>query len=388
MTTQTAWLTLVGCLPSGRLAPTAPPDALSASAVFGAPRLLEATGVTPPRARPFGTPLSASVDAIVARAGEPTTVLASGDPLHHGIGATLLRALPTDAIEVHPAPSAFSLAAAALCWPLETVRCASLHNALPGDVRALLSPGQKILLLTRDGAAPAAIAAAITAAGFGDSAVTILGNLGSAAATRHDALARTLTGPAPALNVMAVTCIGPPPLTVDDLTHDGCVTRDEVRALTLAALGTGGHLWDVGAGSGSIAIAHVAHGGTATLFERDGARVAAIFKNLAARHTPARVLEGEAADRLAEAAPPDAIFHGGALASDALFDALWAALLPGGRFVANAVTLPGEAALMARFGAHGGSLTRIALSHAAPVGRLTAMKPAMTVLQWRAEKGA
>jgi len=157
-----------------------------------------------------------------------------------------------------------------------------------------------------------------------------------------------------------------------------------VRRLTVDALGGGrGHLWDIGAGSGAVAIDWCRAGGTATLFEQSASRIAAIHQNLDTAGVTAAVLEGDAAARLDLAEAPDAIFLGGAVSRAPLFEALWQRLRPGGILVSNTVTVEGEAATLTRFAAHGGTLTRIALSHARPIGRLTALEPAMPVLQWR-----
>ncbi|MBJ3777315.1 bifunctional cobalt-precorrin-7 (C(5))-methyltransferase/cobalt-precorrin-6B (C(15))-methyltransferase [Acuticoccus mangrovi] len=379
------WLTVIGCLPDGTLAPRAPRGALE-GAVFGAPRLLEAVGVPAAARHPWPRPFSEGIAAILARRGTPTTVLASGDPLHYGVATTLLAHVPIEEMSVYPAPSAFALAAARHGWAQESVTTLSLHAAPETDILTHAAPGRRLLALTRDGGAPARIAAILTGAGYGDSPVHILQNLGSPEAAVEATIARSVAGEFAALNVVSVECRRPGPVGVDDLVHDGCVTRDEIRALTLAALGAPGHLWDVGAGSGAVAIDWCRTGGTATLFERVPSRIAAIRENLAATCTRATLLAGEAADRLAEAAPPDAVFLGGGVADDVLFAALWQRLPPGGVIVSNAVTLSGEAATLARYALHGGRLTRIALSHAEPVGRLVAMKPAMPVLQWRGVK--
>lgn len=383
---MTAWLTIVGALPDGALAPTAPPEALAAEAVFGAARLLAAAGVPEPARRPWPRPFAGGIAALLARRGSPTTVLASGDPLHFGVAATLLRHVAPEEMTVHPAPSAFSLAAAAMRWPLEDVACVSLHAEAPERILDHAAPGRRLLALTRDGAAPAAIAAVLAGAGFGTSRVAVLETLGTPRARVRHATAATLSGEAAPLNVLAVECRHDGPLRVDDLDHDGCVTRDEVRLLTLAALSPPGHLWDVGAGSGAVAIDFARAGGTATLFERHAGRAAAIRRNLAATATRARLLEGAALDRLGEAPDPTRVFLGGAVADEALFEAVWARLGPGGVLVSNAVTVEGEAATLSRHAALGGRLTRIALSFGEPVGRMTALKPAMPVLQWRVVK--
>ncbi|MEM8551068.1 MAG: precorrin-6y C5,15-methyltransferase (decarboxylating) subunit CbiE [Pseudomonadota bacterium] len=167
------WLNIVGCLPGGRLAPTAPDGVLDAPAVFGAARMLEAAGVQDAHRKPWPSPLSAGIDAIVDRRGEPTTVLASGDPLYHGVATTLLRALPAREVAVFPAPSALSLAAAALRWPLEKVRCISLHTAPEASIVGHAAPGRRLLALTRNGESPAKIASALSECGYGDSAITV-----------------------------------------------------------------------------------------------------------------------------------------------------------------------------------------------------------------------
>jgi precorrin-6Y C5,15-methyltransferase (decarboxylating) len=382
----THWLTVVGALPSGALAPTAPPEALACGAVFGAGRLLDAARVPEAARRPWPRPFADGVAAVMARRGTPTTVLASGDPLHFGVAATFLRHLPAGEVAVHPAPSAFSLAAAQMRWPLEDVACVSLHAAPPEAILDHAAPGRRLLVLTRDGEAPAAIAAALAAAGFGESPVTVLETLGTPRASARRATAATIAGATASLNVLAVECRHAGPLAVDDLDHDGCVTRDEVRLLTVAALSPPGQLWDVGAGSGAVAIDFARAGGTATLFERHPGRAAAIRRNIAATGARARLLEGEAAERIADAPEPSRVFLGGAVADDALFQAVWARLPPGGVLVSNAVTVEGEAATLARHAAHGGRLTRIALSFGEAVGTMTAMKPAMPVLQWRVER--
>lgn len=381
------WLTVVGCLPDGRLAPTAPAGALEAEAVFGSARLLEAAAVLPERRHPWPRPFAAGIAALLARRGRPTTVLATGDPLHHGVGTTLIAHLSPQEIAIHPAPSAFALAAAEMRWPIEDATLLSLHSRPPEAIKGHLAPGRRLLVLTRDGDAPVAIAAAATAAGYGESAITVLENLASPQAARHEAPAAALSGAFAPLNTLAIACRRAAPVRAADLVHDGCITRDEIRRLTVDALGGGsGHLWDIGAGSGAVAIDWCRAGGRASLFERVPARLDAIAQNLAATQTEAAVFPGEASENLALAAPPDAVFIGGAVSDEALFASLWQQLRPGGILVANAVTVEGEAATLSRFSALGGTLTRIALSHSRPIGGLTALAPAMPVLQWRIEK--
>jgi precorrin-6Y C5,15-methyltransferase (decarboxylating) len=325
-------------------------------------------------------------------------VLASGDPFVHGVGALLARAVPAGEMRVMPAPSAFSLAAARLGWSLPEVTTLALH-ARPLDLlRPHLFSGARILALTADGTAPAAIATLLAGAGFGESRVTVLEALGgpreripSARAARFD-LAEI-----DPLNVVAIEVVAgadariiprTPGLPDSAFAHDGQITKREIRALTLSALAPvpGELLWDIGAGSGSVAIEWMlAHPSLrAIAIEANGERAARIAINARNLGVPdLQVIHGSAPASLAGLAPPDAIFIGGGASDAGVLDAAIAALRPGGRLVVNAVTLETEAVLLARYAAIGGELTRIAIQRAEPLGAMTGFRPAMPVTQWR-----
>ena len=93
-----------------------------------------------------------------------------------------------------------------------------------------------------------------------------------------------------------------------------------------------------------------------------------------------------APDGFVELGAPDALFLGGDVANENLFDACWRALKPGGVLVANGVTLEAEAALIARHAEFGGDLARIAVSHLDTVGPYRAFRPRMAVTQWSVRK--
>jgi precorrin-6Y C5,15-methyltransferase (decarboxylating) len=143
-------------------------------------------------------------------------------------------------------------------------------------------------------------------------------------------------------------------------------------------------LWDIGAGSGSISIewllSHPAN--AAIALEADPARAARARTNAAALGADRlRVIEGRAPDCLPEGPTPDAVFIGGGL-SQALLEALWVRLPRGTRLVANAVTLESEAVLAQWHGARGGTLLRIELADAAPIGNRHGWKSRYPVVQW------
>lgn len=396
-----AWLTVIGVgLASRRpLSDVAESAIVRSDYIAGANRLLSQLDIDEARQRPWPTPFNDGVDRIVARRGEPTVVLASGDPMHFGIGATLAQSVPPAEMLVLPAPSAFSLAAARMGWPLQDVTCRSAHGRDAANLLAALYPGARLLLLTSDGETPAAVNKLLVEAGFAESRVTVLENLGGTDEGRHD-----MTAAAPAksyapLNIMAIECVGSgsgqmphtPGLPDDAFEHDGQLTKRDVRTLTIMALAPlpGQHLWDVGAGSGSIAIEWMRHvpGTTAAAYEYDERRIAMIESNRRRLGTPGlAIVPGKVPDSLTNQRAPDAVFHGGAVSSDAVFAVCWTSLKHGGRFVSNAVTLEGEAALVRRQRRFGGDLVRLGFSHVEPVGEFRGMRPAMSVMQWRVRK--
>lgn len=339
--------------------------------------------------------------AVLALAGQKVCVLASGDPFFFGVGATLARHVAPDAFRTFPAPSAFSLAAARLGWGLQGVACVSLHGRPLDLIRPHLHPGTRILALTSDGDGPAQLAALLRETGFGESRLTVLEALGGAQETIRSTHAGTYDlGTVDVLNVVALDIVAardarvlPFGFGLDDalFEHDGQITKREVRAVTLAALSPrhGECLWDIGAGSGSIGIEWMlAHPSlTAIAIEREADRVQRIARNAKTFGVPGlRIIEGTAPAALAGLPAPDAVFIGGGGSGDGVLEAAMAALKPGGRLVANAVTLEMEAVVLAAHAQHGGALTRIEIARAAPIGGMNGYRPAMPVTQWRWSK--
>lgn len=337
----------------------------------------------------------------MALAGRNVCVLASGDPFFHGVGVTLARKIPLEEMRALPAPSAVSLAAARMGWALQSVEAVSLHGRSIDLIRPLLHTHARIIALTSDGSTPKAVATLLAELGFGSSRITVLEALGGPneclRSARADAFSLENINP---LNVLALGIESTSqarilPLTpglADDLfEHDGQITKREVRALTLSALAPqrGELLWDIGAGSGSVAIEWMlAHTSLrAIAIEVEATRVARIGRNAAAAGVPGlTVIHGAAPAALADLETPDAIFIGGGGSDPGVLDAAIGALRPGGRLVANAVTLEMEALLIARHAELGGALSRISVARAAPVGSMTGWKPAMPITQWSWEK--
>ncbi|WP_029006269.1 bifunctional cobalt-precorrin-7 (C(5))-methyltransferase/cobalt-precorrin-6B (C(15))-methyltransferase [Azorhizobium doebereinerae] len=394
------WLSIVGIGEDGADGLSKAARALVAEAelVFGGARHLALAGdLVRGTSCPWPSPFSEGIAQVVAARGRRVCVLASGDPFLHGVGATLSRHVPASEMRVLPAPSAFSLAAARLGWPLQETAQVSLHGREIGRIRPFLQPGARILVLTSDGEGPAQVAALLSALGFGGTRLTVLEALGGPRArireARADAFDLSDVDP---LNVLALEVRASPAAAVLPLTcglpdelfaHDGQLTKREIRAMTLAALAPrhGEVLWDVGAGAGSIAIEWLlTHPSLSALaIEQDETRAARIRANAAALGVPDLSLVIGAAPGAYVGLPrPDVVFIGGGGSEPGVLPGALAALKPGGRLVANAVTLETEAVLLDHYARLGGSLTRIAVSRAVPVKGMTGWRPAMPVTQW------
>jgi precorrin-6Y C5,15-methyltransferase (decarboxylating) len=400
---MTPWLSIIGIGADGLdgLAPASRRLIDAAEVLVGGTRHLAMVPNGAAERLSWAAPLSKTVDAIKARRGKRVVVLATGDPMWFGIGVTLARHFPREEMIILPHLSAFSLAASRMGWPLADTETITLHGR-PLDLLALhLLPGARLLILSEDGETPPRVASLLRARGWGQSAITVLEHLGGPDERRVDGVAADWSsGPCADLNTLAVLCVpGPdarvlgrvPGLPDDAFTHDGQLTKREIRAVTLAALAPlpGQRLWDVGAGCGSIAIEwmRAAHGAHAVAIERDSSRLALIAHNAVALGVPKLgIVSGEAPAALTGLAAPDAIFIGGGVSMPGLVERCWAALKPGGRLVANAVTIEGEATLFASQAKFGGQLTRIQISRAEPVGRFTGWQPLMPVTQWTATK--
>jgi precorrin-6B C5,15-methyltransferase / cobalt-precorrin-6B C5,C15-methyltransferase len=397
---STRWLSIVGIGEDGIIGLTPAAQALieGAEVVFGGQRHLAlAAPLIHGRARPWPTPFGRAVADVLGERPKQVCVLASGDPFHYGIGAQLARQVPPAEMVTLPAPSAFSLAAARLGWPLAETTLVALNGRSLDLIRPHLHPGARILALSAGAETPRAVAQLLRASGFGDSRLTVLEALGGARErirTTH-AGAFDLTAIDP-LNTMAVEVVAgaqariiprAPGLADSLFEHDRQITKREVRALTLSALAPrrGERLWDIGAGAGSVAIEWMLADSSlrAIAVEADAGRAARIARNAAALGVPGlEVVHATAPAALAGLARPDAIFIGGGASEAGVLERCIEALPAGGRLVVNAVTLATEALLAARHAALGGELTRIAIARAEPLGGKTGWRPAMPITQW------
>ncbi|GGM09179.1 precorrin-6y C5,15-methyltransferase (decarboxylating) subunit CbiE [Dactylosporangium sucinum] len=365
-------------------------DALAAAeVVLGSARQLGLLPAGGQRRVAWPSPLVPALPGLLAaHHGRRVCVLASGDPMYHGIGSTLVRLLGRRHVTVVSHPSSVALACARLGWALDDVAVVSAVGRSTDRIRAVLHDGRRVLVLSAGRDTPLAVARILEDAGFADSEVTVLEALGGPDERIHHDVAAA--GP---LNIVAVACRGAGGLPLvpglDDAryTSDGQLTKREIRAVTLAALGPrpGELLWDVGAGSGSIAVEWLrAHPSCrAVAIERDPVRAGRVAANADRLGVPQlSIVEGAAPAALDGLPAPDAVFIGGGVTVPGVFERCWAALRPGGRLVVNAVTVESERRVFELHETHGGELTRIAVNRAAPVGGFLGWRPMLPVTQW------
>lgn len=401
------WLSIVGIGEDGfdGLSHEAKQLIASAEILYGGARHL---GLVPDCAASairvcWPSPMASAVQHILEelRGRSRVAVLASGDPMLYGVGASLTRNLPNHEFRVVPQVSAFSLACARMGWPIADISLVSLVNRTEEYVLRYLCPGQRLVIFSEDEFTPAKIARLLTKVGFGLSRMSVLENLGGSSERHTTNIAcEWQDASCGRLNVIAVCCIA------DATTHslstaaglpdeafdtDSQITKREVRAVTLARLAPLPRqmLWDVGAGSGSVGIEwmRLESSCSCIAFELREDRAVRIQQNAARLGVPnLKVIQGAAPETFARLHSPDAIFIGGGVSNDALFDACWGKLLSGGRLVANAVTLSSEASLIARHAIYGGDLMRMMVARADPIGNHQGWRPMMPITQWVATK--
>lgn len=367
-----------------------------ATVIYGSARqldLLDAT-VSAPR-RPWPSPMLPAVRRILDDhpAGD-IHVVASGDPLLHGVGSTLIRLYGEHRVRVLPHVSSVTLACARMGWNTHDTEVISLVTA---PVHTAVRRGGRAVVLCRDAGTPARLAAVLTETGRGASEFTVLELLGGSGERVRTRTAEAWAAAPPAVNDLSIVAVRYLPdepaghaLPDEAFVHDGQITKQTVRAVTLAALAPrpAELLWDVGSGSGSIAVQWclAAPGCRAIAFESNPERRARITVNTRRFGVDVEV-RGEAPGDFDGASRPAAVFVGGGVTRPGLVDACLDRLGPGGRLVANAVTAESEALLVNWHSRLGGELRRFQHYRGEPLGGFTGWRPAMPITQWSVTVG-
>jgi precorrin-6Y C5,15-methyltransferase (decarboxylating) len=400
------WLSIIGIGEDGieGLSKIALSVLNQAQIIVGGERHLAMLSPEDPREKiPWKSPFKNSIQEIINRRGQGKSIciLASGDPMFYGVGATITKQIPIAEITIIPSSSAFSLACSRLGWNFTEIETLSLCGRPISLLQSYIYPGAKLLILSEGKNTPEIVAETLTKQGYRNSKITVLERMGG----ENE---RILTGIADnwnyqeiaPLNTIAVECIADsgiiglsrfPGLPDSAFHHDGQLTKREVRAVTLSTLAPlpGELLWDIGAGCGSISIewmrSNVRCRGIA--IEKNNNRLKYIADNAAALGTPnLQIIAGTSTEIIPELPTPDAIFIGGGVTAPGLFDQCWNALKIGGRIVANVVTLEGEKTLYEWYEKVGGSFTRISIQRAEPIGKFLGWKGMSQVTQWVAYK--
>jgi precorrin-6Y C5,15-methyltransferase (decarboxylating) len=394
------WLTIIGIGDDGfdshfdSLSEIVHHAITTATLIIGGDRHLQFLPKTIPcKLLRWSSPIQNSIDELLTHRGQPVCILASGDPLCHGIATTLLRSIPLVEMQIIPALSAFTLARSRLGWSSTEVETISLCGRDPAFLRAALYPNAKFLVLSSDQHTPNIVCDRLTEWGYGDADVTILEHLGGPKEKQLHTIARQrFTEPIAELNTIAIQTHNFPSSIPDtEYQHDGQLTKQEIRTLTLAALAPfpGQLLWDVGAGSGSIGIewlrTHPRN--QAIAIESHPDRLANISHNAKNLGVPnLKIIAGRAPEALQNLQRPDSIFIGGGVTRSGVFETCWDALKDGGRMVINGVTLESEMKLFQLQQLYGGSLTRIQIQRAEPIGNFLGWKSLSPITQWLVTK--
>ena len=392
---MTAWLTIIGIGEDGLsgLGNSTRDIVEGAEYLFGGERHLKSVNK---KGSVWKSPLEDSFIELDQLQGKNVVVIASGDPMWFGIGATLGRRYGPNAIKIIPSPSAFSLVAARLVWPLADIECLTVHGRDLDRVKAFFMQGNRLIILTNDGQTPNQLAKLLREAGFSRSFITVFSHLGATDEGHFEGTASDWGHEdIPDLNTVAIECIADeglqpiariPGLSDEAFEHDGQLTKREVRAITISSLAPmpGQMLWDIGAGCGSIGIEWLR--GTlnarAIAVERNMDRLGMINRNALALGVPElKVVFGEALTEIIGLPAPDAVFIGGGVTSDGLLEYCWQNLRPNGRLVANSVTFEGEQRLFEVRQKLGGDLNKIDISRAQTVGGFSSWQALKSVTQ-------
>lgn len=394
---MTPWLHIVGIGEDGLagLTPATRAVVEAAEVILGGSRHHTLTDGLDAKRLAWPSPFDALTAKLVELRGKRVVVLATGDPLWFSVGESIGRAFDPAEITYHPQLSAFQLAAARMGWSMAEVETVTVHGRPVEQMIAFIQPDARLLVLTTDGHSPAQIARFLTERGFGQSRLVALANMGGEKEERFEGLAQEWAHDVPPFNTLAVECIAAPdaallprvPGLPDELfQHDGTMTKREVRAVTVAKLMPmrGALLWDIGSGSGSVAVEwmRAARYARAIGIEPRADRRALAAANALALGVPRlELVDGHVPAALDGLEAPDAVFIGGGL-SEETYATAWSALKPLGRLVANAVTLESQAVLIDLHKRHGGDLVQLSVSRAEPVGPRTGWRPFMPVTQW------
>ena len=391
------WLTIVGVCETG---PQALPETVKnrlrdARLVVAAPRFHAALTVMlggADRIIGFPSPLTDLYQTIDAHQGQNLCVLATGDPLWFGIGASLINRYGAEACSIMPNISGVQMAAARMGWPIASCKILTVHGRAIEQILPSCQRRARLLVIAENGQTAGKVAQLLTDHGYGDAEITALAHLGGDDEASFQALAAGWAHQVPDFHILAIAC--PDRRAVHagfaladaDIENDGKLTKADSRASAVAKLQpfAGAVMWDVGAGSGAVAIEfmRLAPQSRAYAIDKNTTQIDMARRNAQKFGVPnLSHIHADLPAGLETLPEPDAIFIGGGL-SMATIEACVSALRDGGVLVAHAVTLESEALLLSAWQTYGGNLARLSVHHADPVGGFHGWRPLMPVTQW------
>ncbi|HLZ72423.1 MAG TPA: precorrin-6y C5,15-methyltransferase (decarboxylating) subunit CbiE [Dehalococcoidia bacterium] len=319
-------------------------------------------------------------------------VLASGDPCFYGVGPLLAQRLGRERVCIHPVAGSVALAFARLGLPWQDAAVLSAHGRPLASILPRALCGRLLAILTDAENTPARVAEALRRAGMENARAAVCERLGGSAERlvhgRLDDIARQEFDPLNLLVIDRESCPSAdrPGFGLDESSYEserGQITKAEVRAITLSKLEPWRHalVWDIGSGSGSLAIelaGQMPHGRLIAI-EPDPAQLTVMRRNLARYpRSNLTLIAGAAPEALAGLPAPDGVFIGGS--GGALLEVLRTsagALRPGGRLVANFTLLESVAEWQAFAGERGwpAQMVQVSIARGAPLGGGTHLSP-------------
>ena len=344
-------------------------------------------------------PFNLMYEKIKSYRGKKVVILVTGDPLWFSVGVKIGSLFDSTELTYHPHISAFQNAAVRMNWPLEDVETTTVHGRPLERIIPFFQPNQKLLVLTSGSETPKQVAELLTSKGFGNSKLTVLSSMGGEDEQLFSGEAKNWNESVPSFNTLAIECVSSikasfqtrlPGLPDHIFQSDGTMTKQEVRAITVAKLKPVGNalLWDVGCGCGTVAIEWMRAAPSSRAIGIDARLDRCELTSINALNLGVpdlRVIQGNVPSALRELDPPNAIFIGGGFTKET-FDLCWAELKSMGRLVVNAVTLESEALLLNLYKNYGGELTKISINRVESIGNSAVWKPFKPITQWSLEK--
>lgn len=366
--------------------------------IFGAKRHLKTVKEFKNKCYTLLIPLERTIQELKKNKGRKIVLLVSGNAFWFGLGSLVSQNFKSKDWQCIQAPSSFSLASSEMGWTMENTLFFGLHAKNNEILRPFMAPKVKFIILLKEGKSVQKLTDFFTVNGFGDSEFTILESLGYKNFRKRHTIARSNN----IQNINHPVCVAietkgkglriPKNTGKPDniFLNDGQLTKQYIRSITLSSLSPTPfeHLWDLGSGSGSIAVEWLLSESTttATAIEKNKERVNFIYKNCQKFGIDRICIFNDDIEKvLKKLKKPDAIFIGGGL-NEKLFKKIWNFIPNNTRIVVNSVTIETESCITNLFNHFGGSLLKIELSNLKSIGKSHAWSNNYPIVQWKVTK--